>query len=61
MTTVAVVPTCENCARDEPELLPVRRVYVVPETWDAEASETVVDEVEQWCVSCCSQYPHERA
>jgi len=41
--------------------LPVRRVYVVPETWDAEASETVVDEVEHWCVSCCSQYPHERA
>lgn len=55
------MPTCENCARDEPELLPVRRVYVVPETWDAEASETVVDEVEHWCVSCCSQYPHERS
>jgi len=55
------VATCDNCARDEPELLAVRRVYVVLETWDAEASETVVDEVERWCVSCCTQYPHERA
>ena len=54
------MPDCDNCARDEPELLRVHRVYVVPETWEAPASETVVDEVEHWCVSCCTQYPHER-
>jgi hypothetical protein len=53
--------TCDNCARDEPELLRVHRVYVVPESWDEPGSETVVDDVEQWCVSCCTQYPHERA
>lgn len=52
--------SCDNCARDEPELLPVHRVYVVPETWDVPGTETVVDAVEQWCVSCCTQYPHER-
>ena len=39
-------------------LVLVRRVYVVPETWDQAASETVVEEPELWCVSCCSQYPH---
>jgi hypothetical protein len=55
------VPPCDNCARDESELLAVRRVYVVPESWDAEPTETVVADVEQWCVSCCTQYPHERA
>jgi len=54
------VASCDNCARDEPELLPVHRVYVVPETWDVPGTETVVDAVEQWCVSCCTQYPHER-
>jgi hypothetical protein len=55
------VASCDNCARVERDLLPVRRVYIVPETWDAEASETVVDDIEQWCVSCCTQYPHVRA
>lgn len=52
---------CDNCAREEPELLAVHRVYVVPETWDTEGSETVVAETEHWCVSCCTQYPHRRA
>ena len=53
--------SCENCTRDEPELLLVRRVYIVPESWDTEASETVDADVERWCISCCTQYPHERA
>ncbi len=59
IASVTGVSLCDNCARDEPELLAVRRVYVVPEQWDTPASETVVDEVEHWCVSCCTQYPHE--
>ena len=37
----------------------VRRVYVVPETWDTPGSATVVEEPELWCVSCCSQYPND--
>ena len=39
----------------------VRRVYVVPASWDTPGSETVLEEPELWCVSCCSQYPHELA
>ena len=52
---------CENCGFPDNELVLVRRVYVVPESWDAEASETVVPEPELWCVSCVSQYPCEIA
>jgi hypothetical protein len=50
---------CENCAFPDKELVLVRRVYVTPETWDQPASHEVVEEAELWCVSCCSQYPHE--
>ena len=42
-------------------LVRVRRVYVVPASWDNEGSETVVPEPEMWCVSCCSQYPNDPA
>ena len=49
---------CENCGFPDEELVLVRRVYVMPETWDQAASETVVEEPELWCVSCCSQYPN---
>jgi hypothetical protein len=50
---------CENCGFLDDELVLVRRVYVTPETWDQPGSETVVPEAELWCVSCCSQYPHD--
>lgn len=50
---------CENCARDDDELTLVRRVYVVPESWDAPASATALPEAELWCFSCRSIYPHE--
>jgi hypothetical protein len=49
---------CENCARDDDELVAVRRVYLTPASWDSEGSETVVEDVEWWCFSCRSQYPH---
>ena len=52
---------CENCGFVDDELVLVRRVYVVPETWDQPGSASVVEEPELWCVSCCSQYPHEIA
>jgi len=56
------VPTgagqCENCARDDDELVAVRRVYVTPESWDTPATSSVVNEVEWWCFSCRSLYPH---
>ena len=54
---------CENCARDEPteaDLTPVRRVYLELDEWgEQEPKATVVQEIERWCRSCRSIYPHE--
>ena len=51
---------CENCARDDDDLVVVRRLYVVPGEWPGEeTSVTRVEETELWCFSCRSQYPHE--
>lgn len=50
---------CENCAREDDDLVLVRRVYVVPESWDTAESATTVVEPELWCFSCRSMYPHE--
>jgi hypothetical protein len=52
---------CENCGFVDEELVLVRRIYVVPETWEHPPSHTVVPEPELWCVSCASQYPCEPA
>lgn len=52
---------CENCGFPDEELVLVRRVYVVPEDWDAPPAATVVPEPELWCVSCMTQYPCEPA
>jgi hypothetical protein len=54
-------PACDNCGFPDADLVRVRRVYVVPASWENEGSETVVPEPEMWCVSCCSQYPNEGA
>ncbi|HET6793013.1 MAG TPA: hypothetical protein VFH45_01140 [Acidimicrobiales bacterium] len=50
---------CDNCDRDDDELIVVHRLYVVPESWDTAGSVTKVDETERWCFSCRSMYPHE--
>ena len=50
---------CENCAREDDDLVVVHRLYVVPESWDTAGSVTRVDETEAWCFSCRSMYPHE--
>lgn len=50
--------TCDNCGRDESEVAGVKRMYVVPGSWDGPGSSTTMDEVEQWCFSCRTQYPH---
>jgi hypothetical protein len=50
---------CENCAREDDDLVVVHRLYVVPEDWDRPRSVTRVDEAELWCFSCRSMYPHE--
>jgi hypothetical protein len=55
------IGTCQSCARDDDDLVAVRRVYLVPESWDTQASATTLDEVELWCFACRSMYPHELA
>jgi len=52
---------CENCAREDDDLVAVHRVYVIPESWDTPGSTQRLDDVEVWCFSCRSQYPHEEA
>jgi hypothetical protein len=59
---MAVQPdVCDNCAREDRDIVAVHRLYVVPEAWDTEGSVTRVEEVERWCFSCRSMYPHEEA
>ena len=53
--------TCESCGAETDELHPVRRKYVTPGSWDQDAGERVVDDVERWCFACLTHYPHEPA
>lgn len=50
---------CDNCAIPDDDLVLVRRVYLVPPSWDTPGSRTVLAAPELWCVSCLSQYPCE--
>jgi hypothetical protein len=49
---------CDSCGTEESELYAVHRKYVTPGSWDQEASERVLDDVEHWCFACCASYPH---
>ena len=49
---------CESCDRPDDDLVAVHRMYVVPESWDTPGSSKTMDEVEWWCFSCRSMYPH---
>ena len=51
--------TCESCGRDDTDVRPVHRVYVTPESWDQEGKAEVQPDVERWCFSCRTHYPHE--
>lgn len=65
MTDGAPVPpagsrdNCDSCGRDDEPTSAVRRLYVTPASWDAEASVTPADETERWCAVCMTHYPHE--
>jgi hypothetical protein len=50
--------TCDSCGADEPVLYGVHRMYVTPGDWDTEPRELTLADVEQWCFSCCTHYPH---
>jgi hypothetical protein len=40
-------------------VLAVHRVYVTPAAWDAQERIDVIEDVERWCPSCRSTYPHQ--
>jgi hypothetical protein len=50
---------CENCAGEDDDLAAVHRIYVTPESWSTPASARPQPDVELWCFSCRSLYPHE--
>ena len=52
---------CDSCGDDPVEVVEVHRVYVTPEAWDTEEKAEVQTEVETWCFSCRTHYPHESA
>lgn len=51
---------CESCGEANVPLTTVQRVYVVPESWENEASAEVAEN-EQWCATCVAHYPHIQA
>ena len=50
--------TCDSCGADEDVLYAVHRMYVTPADWDTDGREVTLDDVERWCFSCCTHYPH---
>ena len=51
--------TCTSCGDAGEALIEVHRIYL---TWPEDGSppaERVVDDPEQWCAVCRTQYPHE--
>ena len=52
--------TCDSCGQDDELLTEVHRLYITPESWEAPAAVTRVDEVERWCFACLTHYAHEQ-
>jgi hypothetical protein len=50
--------TCESCGAVGEDLYAVHRQYVTPAEWDTPGREVTLDEVERWCYSCLTHYPH---
>ena len=58
--------TCDSCGAPAGDVVAVHRVYVTPGGRDLSSPDEsgdekvdVLDEVEQWCFPCRSQYPHQ--
>lgn len=54
---------CENCARPDADLVVVQRIYLMPvdpasNDGAGGVVQEVLDDLERWCFSCRSQYPH---
>jgi hypothetical protein len=54
---------CESCGAPElaETLAPVHRVYLQTDDEGRVVGETVSSEVERWCRSCRSLYPHKES
>ncbi len=50
---------CESCGATDETTTEVRRIYVTPEAWDAEAAVSVDRDTERWCDVCVLHYPHQ--
>lgn len=50
--------TCDSCGAAEEDLYAVHRQYVTPAEWDTPGREVTLDEIERWCYSCLTHYPH---
>ena len=50
---------CQSCGRAAQDLEAVHRIYVTPEAWDTEGGAEVMSDVERWCFSCRTHYPHQ--
>ncbi len=51
--------SCDSCGEvDCDDLIALHRLYITPESWDAEGSVTQVEAVERWCAACRANYPH---
>lgn len=58
---VSIPEGCESCGRstEADDLAQVRRLYVVPESWDTAGSVTQAAGAEWWCFACRTNYPHQ--
>jgi hypothetical protein len=50
--------TCQSCGATDEVVYAVHRQYVTPAEWDTPAREVTLDEIERWCYSCLTHYPH---
>jgi hypothetical protein len=55
------IGTCGSCLHEGSEVVLVRRVWNEPAAWDREASRTVSNDAEMWCLPCRTHYDHEGA
>lgn len=49
---------CHSCGSTDEDVIAVHRMYVVPEDWDTKPEQSVQDDIEMWCFSCRTHYPH---
>ncbi len=50
---------CDSCGRPDEDLVEVHRVYLTPESWETPEQVEVLPDVERWCFSCRTHYPHQ--